>query len=255
MKKNGNFFSIFLIFLLLSIFIFGLSKTGFLRGTIGLLETIILPVQETLFSFRNSIIKDSNNEKLKNLEEENKVLIKKLADFQNIIKENNALKDQFQTSNPKSINLLPAKIVGNKEEYLIIDKGKKDNVKVGLAVVSKDNLVGKIVKVSENVSMVDIMTNKNLSFIAKTSSGAQGVVKGKGNDEIILENVLLFEELKVFDLVLTKGDLDIKEMGFPQGLIVGKIISVDKKPSALFQSAKVKSLINFNKLEMVFIIK
>lgn len=254
MKKKEGVLLVFLIFLFLSFLIFGLAKTGYINGAVGLLETVILPVEKTFYSLKNIAFKDKSLEKLKELEGENIILAKKLADFQNIIKENNALKDQFQTSNPKSTNLLPAKIVGGTQEYLILDKGKKDNVKNGLAVVFKDNLVGKVVKVSEKVSRIDIVTNKDFSFRAETSeTKAQGIIKGDGENQV-LENVLLSEELKVSDLVLTKGDLDVKGIGFPQGLIVGKIISVDKKPSNLFQSAKVKSLINFNKLDMVFIV-
>lgn len=254
MKKKEGITSIFLIFLFLSILIFGLAKMGYIGGVVSLLETVILPVEKTFYSLKNIVFKDQSDEKLKKLEEENIIFVRKLADFQNIIKENNALKDQFQTSNPKSTNLLPAKIVGGMQEYLIVDKGKKDNVKNGLAVVFKDNLVGKVVKVSEKVSRIDIVTNKDFSFTAETSETlAQGIIKGDGEDQV-LENVLLSEELKVSDLVLTKGDLDVNGVGFPQGLIAGKIISVDKKPSSLFQSAKVKSLINFKRLEMVFIV-
>jgi rod shape-determining protein MreC len=67
-------------------------------------------------------------------------------------------------------------------------------------------------------------------------------------------NVVLSEKLEKDDLVRTKGDVDERGQGFPPDLIVGKIISVNKQPSALFQSAEVKSLVDFSRLSTVFVI-
>ncbi|HZJ18567.1 MAG TPA: rod shape-determining protein MreC, partial [Patescibacteria group bacterium] len=69
-----------------------------------------------------------------------------------------------------------------------------------------------------------------------------------------LDNVLLSENLKKGDIILTKGDIDQEENGYPPDLIIGKIISVDKSPSALFQKADVVSLVDLSKLTTVFII-
>ena len=69
-----------------------------------------------------------------------------------------------------------------------------------------------------------------------------------------LDNVLLSENIKVGDIVTTKGDITLKRIGYPPDLIVGKIMSVDKNPSSLFQKARVESFVNLNKLYMVFIL-
>ena len=71
---------------------------------------------------------------------------------------------------------------------------------------------------------------------------------------MILDNVLLTENLKNGDLVLTKGDVNLNGEGFLPGLIVGKIISVEKSPSALFQKAQVEGLVDVTKLSTVFVI-
>jgi len=263
MKKNGNFFTIFLIFLLLSFLLFGLSRVGFFGGQTGFLGRLIFPFEKTIFATWNLITGINDDVGNKQLEDENKSLYKKLTNTENLEKENNALRDQFKTISPKSANLLPAKIVGAPSfipnvtipDAFIIDKGTKDGVVNGLAIVLKDNLVGRVAKTSDNFSEVTVLTNKNFSFTAKTSkTGALGVVRGFGSTDMVLDNVLLSESLEVGDLVLTKGELDIKGIGLPPDIIVGKIISVDKKPSSLFQSAKVQSLIDFSKLSEVFVV-
>ena len=72
---------------------------------------------------------------------------------------------------------------------------------------------------------------------------------------MLLDNVLLSVELKKDADVLTKGDVNEKREGYPPNLIVGKIISIEKKQSDLFQRASVKSPVDFKNLEYVFILK
>ena len=69
----------------------------------------------------------------------------------------------------------------------------------------------------------------------------------------MIKNVVLSDKLTVSDLVLTKGDIDLGR-GYPPDLIVGKIVSVDKKASSLFQSAQVISLVDITRVPIVFII-
>ena len=85
-------------------------------------------------------------------------------------------------------------------------------------------------------------------------TNASGVIKGEGGDGMILDEVLLSDSLKKDDLVLTKGNQDLSGVGFPPGLAVGKIASISKNASDLFQKAEVKSSLDFTKLDKVFIV-
>ena len=121
-----------------------------------------------------------------------------------------------------------------------------------MAVVVKNNLVGIISQISPNLSKVDLVNNSSSSFTAKTQNGAVGIFKGGAN--LTLNNVLLSENLKTGELVLTKGDIDINGIGIPADLIVGKITSIEKNPSDLFQKAEVQTSIDFTKLTKVFVL-
>ena len=157
---------------------------------------------------------------------------------------------------------MPSKIVGapgfipgvTTPANFILDKGAKDNVEVGDSVVVKNNLIGKVSKVSSRLSKVDVITNSSIVLSAKTISGAIGVVKGGASDKITLDNVLPSQNLKIDELVLTKGDVDIAGSGIPADLVIGKIQSIEKVPTNIFQRAEVKSLINLTKLSIVFIV-
>ena len=179
-------------------------------------------------------------------------------------KENSALADQFATTSIKSQILLAAKIVGapgfipgvSNAQSFIIDKGTKDNIKVGNAVIYKDNLVGKVTQSNLYFSKVVLVTNPSFSSTVKTlRTQTAGVIKGEGGKQIILDNVLQSADIKVSDVILTRGDLDMKGIGFPPDLIVGKLVSVNKKPSSLFQKGEVVSLLDFSNLSTVFVIR
>lgn len=256
MKRKENFYLAFFVFLALSILIFGLSKAGILNPVSSVFQKITTPFQRVTYNFFNSA-------DLKKLENENLTLISMITDQKKLERENSALSDQFQESFPKSNSLLPAKIVGapsfipgvSLPEKFIIDKGKDNRVKVGQAVVYRNNLLGKITASNDSLSEVTLITNVSSSFTARISSSqALGVIKGQGKGQMILDNVLLSDNLKPSDLVLTNGDTNLDGTGFPPDLVIGKIVSVDKKVSSLFQRAEVSSFIDFSKIKTVYIL-
>ena len=262
MAKKENFTSIFLFFLIFSLIIFTLSKLGFLSFPASVLQKALSPFTKSTFS-AFSFISNGNNSIIDNLKDQNRALIKKVVNEEILKKENSALADQFATTSIRSQTLLAAKIVGapsfipgvSPPQSFIIDKGTSDNVKVGNAVIYKDNLVGKIVETNLYFSKVDLVTNPSFSSTVKISrTQAAGVIKG-GEERMILDNVLQSDDIKVSDVILTKGDQDIKGRGIPPNLILGKLVSVNKKPSNLFQKGEVVSFLDFSNLSMLFVIR
>jgi len=237
-----------------------LSSFGVLK--ISFLEKFFSPIQSVTYSLFHKLPFVADDESLKKLKDENIELTKKLLDQKKLQSENAALKDQFETSNPRSQNLLHGKVIGAPSfipgisfpTVFIIDKGEKDGVKNNQAVVFKDALIGRVEKTTKYLSKVILLSNSSFSFTAKTERGALGIIKREGNGEITLNNVLLSEDLKKDDLVYTRGDLDEEGIGIPEDLIIGKIESIEKESSALFQKAKVRSMIDFTKLFNVFVV-
>jgi cell shape-determining protein MreC len=259
MQRQRDFWPIFIVVIFLSILILVLSSFGKLKFLSSFLERQTSAIQMITFRIFQRMPFVSENEKIKKLEDEKLKLLGQLADFEKIKKENQALSDQFHTSYPTSYNLLKAQVISastfipgiSVPNSIIIDKGLKNNLKVGYAIVIKNNLVGAIVKVSENISQVNLVNNPTFSLTAKTQNGAVGLVRGGEN--IILGNVLLSENIKKNESVLTKGDIDSSGIGVIPDLVIGKIISINKNPSELFQKAEVESAINFVNLTTVFV--
>lgn len=263
MAKKENFTSIFLFFLIFSLIILTLSKLGFLSFPASILQKALSPFAKSTLSAFNFFPNESNSV-IDELKDQNRALVKKVINEEILKKENSALADQFATTSIRSQTLLAAKIVGapsfipgvSPPQSFIIDKGTSDNVKVGSAVIYKDNLVGKIVESNLYFSKVDLITNASFSSTVKTSrTQAVGVIKGNGEEQMILDNVLQSDDIKVSDVTLTKGDQDIKGRGIPPDLTLGKLVSVNKKPSNLFQKGEVVSLLDFSNLSTVFVIR
>jgi rod shape-determining protein MreC len=170
-------------------------------------------------------------------------------------KDNQALHDQFATTSPEPQKLLPADVIGIQGSSLFIDKGSSDNLKNGGVVVFENNVIGKITRVTPHISQVTLLSDSSTSFTAQTAkTAANGIVSAIDGGTIIFGNVILSDKLEKNDLVVTKGDEDLQGNGYPPQLIVGKIISVDKQASSLFQTAQIESLVDLSQVRIVFVI-
>lgn len=253
MTRRQILLPVFILCILLSIVIILFVSDGK-----GYIQTIFSGPQTVLLHLTQFFSIPTNK-----LQKENADLTVKLAKM-NLIKGDNAsLHDQFLTPNPAHQNLLPSQIVGmpsfmpgvSMPENYIIHVGKKENVYINAPIIFKDNLVGRVIQTEDHFSKVLLVSNKSMSFSAKTSeTQASGIIRGAGNGAIVFDNILLSDSLKVGDVVVTSGEEDINGKGFPPDLIVGKITSVEKNPSNLFQKASIAPLLDFRKLTNVFVL-
>ncbi len=250
MQKKQKIFLPFLVFIIFSLLIFFLSSNNLLSGFTSGLENMTNPIRQTIYNaFGKS---ETDTEQLKKLKNENIRLAAELSDKREQDLEIAALRAQFASDYPSPKKLLPASIIGRNDKEFIINKGEKDGVDKESVVVYEDNLVGVIGKETGHLSAVLFLTDENVSFTAKTSkTGAKGVLVGDGGG-MVLQNVTLSDKLEKGDLVVTSGNVDSKG-GIPPDLVVGKIISINKKSSDVFQSAEVKSLVDIESLETVFV--
>ncbi|MGI8420150.1 MAG: rod shape-determining protein MreC [Candidatus Levyibacteriota bacterium] len=251
MKGTRTIFSVFFICIILSLVIL----LFFQNPLTGALQSIILPLQRWTFTSVTQPV-PTQLPSQQQLQQENNVLRTQLAHMQEIENDNKALHDQFRITTPAPKSLVPANIIGMNDDMMLLDKGSADNMKQNAIVVFKENLIGKITQTTPHISVVTLITNPAISFTAKTTkTNAIGVIKPQGGNSTVLDNVVLSAKLAKNDVIVTKGDLDNKGDGYPPNLIVGKIISINKKASNLFQSAKVESLVNFSNLHIVFVME
>lgn len=133
-----------------------------------------------------------------------------------------------------------------------VNKGERDGVQKGMAVVSPAGVVGRVVSTSPNAARVLLLEDPSSGVdVLVQRSRARGIVEGSLNGGCQLKYVKHREDLRVGDLVATSGLDGI----FPKGVAVGTISRLSREEGGLFQTAEVEPAVDFNKLEEVMVVE
>jgi rod shape-determining protein MreC len=164
-----------------------------------------------------------NETELKNLKEK-----KLINDF--LILENKKLRELINET-VQSEDLYAKVIVDKDSPYLksiILNKGSKDNVKIGMAVVDNIYLVGKIIEVNYTNSRALLLSDLNSKIpVLLEPIGIHALISGTGKNHGVIEYTKDDYDQKIKDkkiIVYTSGYGGL----FKSGLPVGKIINDNK---------------------------
>lgn len=194
----------------------------------------------------------------KDLKDQLAILIKEKSRFLLESEENEFLRAQLRFTQSNQYDFVIARVIGknadNTQNSLIIDQGEKQSLRVGLpVVVGEGMLIGKVTKVNKTSALV-LLINDDLSKVAvqiQNQARTMGVIEGEYGLGIRMKLIPQFESIKENDLVVTSG----LEHDIPRGLIVGQIKAIKNEPEELFQEASVESVVDFNKITLVNVIK
>jgi rod shape-determining protein MreC len=260
--KRGNQQRFSLIALILfSIFIIVLGKYNF-KG-INFLKlsikevvyrtTFIVSVPENFVISSYQTIHDhfslySNYENLKKDYESLKAT-KLNTDF--LKSENEALKSKINDVSTQSFELLAKVIIDKKSPFLrsvIVNRGSKDNVILGMAVLDEKFLVGKVVEVNYSTSRVLLLSDLNSKIpVSIEPNGVQSILSGSGSNfgeiQYIKEDYQLDSDFEIF----TSGSGGIFRSGIP----IGKTIL---NAGSGLDTIKVKFHSDFSQLRLVKIV-
>ena len=134
---------------------------------------------------------------------------------------------------------------------IIINRGTRDGVAIGMPVAADLGLVGRIVRVSANAAQVQLINDENSAVSARLqTTRAEGSIIGQASGVLRMTFIDLDENIIQGDLVITSG------LGgnFPPDMVVGQVTSIRQFEFELFQEAEVRSLIDFDMLEFVLVI-
>lgn len=177
--------------------------------------------------------------------------------YETLREENRALREAVawskETSHRHSIARIMGRALNLPNTHIIINRGSNHGVLTGLPVVSgADILIGQVVKVSEETSVVR-MINDNQSRISVKVVGSQtptGLVVGDLGFSLKLTFIPAQHKLSVGDVVVTSG-LDEK---IPDNLIVGTVASEPRPVDDFFSEAPLSTATEFNTLVTVAVL-
>ena len=151
--------------------------------------------------------------------------------------------------------VLAAQVVGRDPsgwfKSVIIDKGIWAGLRLDMPVVNAFGVVGRVVSVSSNYAKVLLIIDQNSAVDCLVQrSRDRGMLKGLMSEICKLDYVAKSNDITVGDIVVTSGLGGV----FPKGLPVGRILDVKEISGELFKDIKIRTAVDFSKLEEVLVI-
>lgn len=172
--------------------------------------------------------------------------------------ENRSLQALTKFLSASGYDQVPARVIARsidpRSATVTIDRGSKDGVETGMAVVVEEGIfVGKVTGLRDRISIVTLVADEH-SRIAASRGGEHrllGLVEGRGNNVARLTLVPQMEELKRDDIIVTAGTED----KIPANLAIGLVNEVEGKPTDPFQSAALEPLAHVDRVSLVSVLR
>lgn len=131
----------------------------------------------------------------------------------------------FQQRNPS--RTLAARVigagVGATSRVVFVDRGSTHGVMRGMAVITPDGIVGKVVAVFPTAAQVQLVTDPTFSAgVISEKHRVRGALKGQGHGACRVDYIQAEEKVEVGEWFYTSGD----DRVFPRGLPVGAVTGV-----------------------------
>lgn len=274
-RKEEKKYIIIVILFVIAIFLVSLSFSFKPNRSLSLVEKSIKDtglffnriILSPIHFVQDKIIYLSKSSKIY---EENKKLKEKEKGYQSIeAKYEEALKEIEEFKKMLHLNktlseqsYLNATVINRNIDYwynsMTIDKGSKNGVEKGMAVVTSEGLIGKIEKTTNFNSTIKLITaddtNNRISVKIKTKGKyVYGLMSGYDAKKglFIVDGISDSTEIEKNSIVTTTGLADT----FPSGIILGKVDSISSDNFDLAKTVNVKSDIDFNGISYVTILK
>lgn len=248
----------FLIWIGVSVALFGLDSLGIFRGVRGVTEMVLVPVERGVFGV-STVLRSpiqtmrfwrSGVARIADLERQVTELRVDAARLAALEEEKAAMRRLLGAPLPPQWSFIPAPLVGRGEE-ISIGVGVRDGVETGDVVVCADVLLGSVIETSQRQSRVRLLTDSGSKIpVYLPSSGADGLLEGRFGSQMVLTQVLQSANLYEGESLVTSG-----AFGPPRGLVVGKLSQILSDETDVYQEALVEPIVDLGSLETVFVVK
>ena len=126
-------------------------------------------------------------------------------------------------------------------------------IKQDAVVITHEGLVGLVEKADPGSSKVRLINDLNsaVSVRLQTESRTTGVLRGQSQGNLmVIAYIPQTDVVSEGDVVLTSGLGGV----YPEGLVVGKVSSVERKDADPFQAAIVEAAVDMSKLERLYVL-
>ncbi|MFP4164684.1 MAG: rod shape-determining protein MreC [Chitinispirillaceae bacterium] len=197
-----------------------------------------------------------------NIYSENKRLKKQLAQSNanlQLLKEdaleNKRLRGLLQFAEQIPYELVPVRVIARDPSHfyrsIVVDAGRKQDVLSYMPLVSEHGVVGKVVQVMNNMSLVQLLKDpSNRTSVLCRRTRTVGIMETEDGNNFFVR-LRSHEEVLAGDTIVTSGLGGV----YPKGLVVGVVSSVKDNHNPLFKKAYLDLTVKFDKLEELFIMR
>ncbi len=252
--------------LIIAAALFFLHISGFLRPLENSLVYLVKPIASRFYNAGTNIktAYDANNNpedpaaRADRLAKEVLVLTVANSRSLEIEEENRKLREALKFASNSNSRTVVASVIAKEAAAedslgLVINRGAKDGLVAGLAVVSEDGLiVGKVLETKDATAKICLTTNPNCQLAAaiQNSDKTQGITDGDLGLTIRMNYIPQLEKIAPGDIVITSG------LGehIARGLVIGRVTQVFNESNEVWQEAIIEPLVDLDNLTIVSVL-
>lgn len=256
-KISKNLIYVFLLFipiglLLLRPAVLNDQKNVVVESSIGPLNIISWPFME----IKKMLMYHATYEEYLKLKKEYGGLLAKRTNAQELLKENKRLTGLLDFKRSVPYETTAAVVIGrdptNWNAVLIIDKGRKSGIKIGMPVVNPSGVVGKVIEVGDDISKVILVSDPNFTVAAVSQESREsGLLTGTLQGLCRLRYLPEDTAIKVGEKIVTSK----LSSSFPDGILIGTVVNVNDRTDATGTECLVKPATFPSRAEEVLILK
>ena len=155
----------------------------------------------------------------------------------------------YRYINAKVINVTTNQFLN----YITINRGKKSGIENGMAVIGPEGVIGKVKEVSENFAVILPLIHRDSRLSARLKSNHYlGTITWDGNNPSEANLTDISKQVKVLkgDTIITSG----ASTAFPEGIVVGYVISATARTGNSFFDIRVRLATDFSSVTHVDVV-
>ena len=266
MRGGQRSILLLLVIVGVSVLLLLLRDTGVGVSVEGFLHSIVSPIRSAVTSAASRSSQTITNvRRIDELQKENQLLRGEVAELRSLEarqksaeRENAYLRDALAYKRENTnFSLLTAQVVGMDSvdalDAVLIDRGADDGVRVGMAIISRGNLAGRVLAVtsaSANILPIDSTQSSVHAVTTGDPGGTDGIITSDGGTHLTLTRIDPEAVLMVGDVVITSGLAG----RFPRGLPIGRVLSIHSSPASVFREAVIDRFERTEDLEILQVV-
>ncbi len=199
------------------------------------------------------------------IERENRALREEVAELRREVarlreeaREAERLRRLLDLQQALPVRTLAARVIGRDMsvwfQSLIVNRGQRDGVRSGAAVITPEGLVGRVIEVGPTVARVQLITDERSGVGAAIGvleeTRAVGVVVGSNEALCRMRYVPGSEPVREGEMVYTTGQDGI----YPRGLPIGRVVAVRRGSAMVSHDILIEPAARLSRLEEVLIL-